>query len=71
VSLFVPILATLILKRPTVPAAYASVVAGNAALFVVAWLTGGHGYGWAPPVSLALLVSAASFGLATVARPAR
>jgi SSS family solute:Na+ symporter len=71
VSLFVPILATLILKRPTVPAAYASVVAGNAALFVVAWLTGGHGYGWAPPVSLALLVSAASFGLATVARRAR
>ena len=61
VSLFVPILATLVLKRPSAKAAYASVVGGILALFLVAWLTGGNGYGWASPVFVALLVSVAAF----------
>ncbi|HEX6324686.1 MAG TPA: sodium:solute symporter family protein [Vicinamibacterales bacterium] len=66
VSLFVPILATLLIARPSTKAAYASVIAGIAALFGVAWLTGGRGYGWASPVFVALLVSAAAFGLASL-----
>ena len=71
VSLLVPILATLLMKRPSTLAAYASVVAGIATLFVVGWMTGGRGYGWATPVFIALLVSAAAFGLATLARRPR
>lgn len=61
VSLLVPILATLVMRRPPVVAAYVSVVAGIAGLFVVSWLTGGRGYGWAQPVFVASLVSAAAF----------
>ena len=71
VSLLVPILATLVLKAPTVAAAYTSVIAGITALFLVAWMTGGAGYGWASPVFIALLVSGAAFGLATALRPNR
>ncbi len=63
VSLFVPILATLVLARPSTAAAYASVTAGIAALFAVSWLTAGRGYGWATPVFIALLVSAAAFAI--------
>jgi SSS family solute:Na+ symporter len=66
VSLLVPILATLLMKRPPVSAAYASVIAGIAALFAVSWMTGGRGYGWAQPVFVASLVSAAAFGLASL-----
>ena len=71
VSLFVPILATLLLRRPSTEAAYASVAAGIAALLYVSWLTDRVGYGWATPVFIALLVSGAAFGLATLARPSR
>ena len=71
VSLFVPILATLVLKSPSAPAAYASVVAGILALFFVAWLTGGSGYGWASPVFIALLVSVSAFGLGSLGNAAR
>jgi SSS family solute:Na+ symporter len=64
VSLLMPILATLLMKHPPVSAAYASVVAGIAALFLFSWVTGGRGYGWAPPVFLACLTSAAAFAAA-------
>lgn len=66
VSLLVPILATLLMDRPSIAAAYASVVAGIATLFLVAWATSGRGYGWANPAFIALLVSAAAFGLASL-----
>lgn len=69
VSLFVPILATLVMKRPSTPAAYASVVAGIATLFAVSWMTGGRGYGWVTPVLIALIVSSAAFIAATLLRP--
>ncbi len=68
VSLLVPILATLLMERPSTAAAYASVIAGIAALFAVTWLTGGRGYGWAAPVFIALLVSGAAFGLASLGK---
>ena len=71
VSLLVPILATLLMAKPSVAAAYASVVAGIAALFIVGWLTGGRGYGWATPVFISLLVSAAAFGLASLGNAGR
>ena len=71
VSLLVPILATLLMARPETRAAYASVITGLAALFVVSWLTDGRGYGWATPVFVALLVSAAGFALATLGNAAR
>lgn len=70
VSLFVPILATLVLDRPPVPAAYASVVSGIVTLFATSWATDGLGFGWATPVFVALLVSVAAFG-ATVAMNGR
>ncbi|MEX2273545.1 MAG: sodium:solute symporter family protein [Vicinamibacterales bacterium] len=66
VSLLVPILGTLLMKQPPVSAAYASVIAGIVALFVVSWLTGGRGFGWAQPVFVASLVSAAAFGAAAL-----
>lgn len=61
VSLFMPILGSLLMARPSTTAAYASVVTGIATLFAVAWLTAGLGYGWASPVFIALLVSGAAF----------
>ena len=69
VSLFVPILATLLMKRPSTAAAYASVIAGIATLFTVSWLTDGRGYGWVTPVLIALLVSGSAFAVASAARP--
>lgn len=69
VSLFVPILATLLMARPSTRGAYASVVAGIATLFAVSWMTGGRGYGWVTPVLIALLVSSAAFAAATLAAP--
>lgn len=61
VSLLVPILATLLLPRPSARAAFASVVAGILALAGISLLTDGRGYGWATPVFLAELVSVAAF----------
>ena len=71
VSLFVPILATLLMKKPSTPAAYASVITGIATLFAVSWLTGGRGYGWVTPVLIALLVSAAAFGTVALVKTSR
>lgn len=71
VSLFMPILGSLLMARPSRTAAYASVVAGIAALFAVAWITNGNGYGWATPVFLALLISAAAFGVASLGNGTR
>lgn len=61
VSLLVPILATLVMARPSPRAAYASVVAGITALAVLSLMTAGRGYGWATPVFLASLVSGVVF----------
>ena len=63
ISLLIPVLATLLMTRPPVSAAYASVVAGIVALFAVSLHTGGRGYGWAQPIFVASLVSAAAFAL--------
>jgi SSS family solute:Na+ symporter len=63
ISLLIPVLATLLMTRPPVPAAYASVIAGITALFAVSVQTGGRGYGWAQPILVASLVSAAAFAL--------
>lgn len=71
VSLLVPILATLLMERPSPAAAYASVATGIVALFVVSWLTGGKGYGWASPVFIASLVSGAGFAAATLGNAVR
>ena len=73
VSLFVPILATLVMRAPSTLAAYASIGAGISTLFGVTWLTGGRGYGWATPVFISLLVSATAFAIASLgnARAAR
>lgn len=65
VSLFVPILATLLMRTPSTRGAYASVVSGIATLLVVSWLTGGRGYGWVTPVLIALVISAAAFAAGT------
>jgi len=67
----VPILATLVMERPSPAAAYASVATGIAALFVVSWLTGGKGYGWASPVFIASLVSGAGFAVASLGNAGR
>jgi Na+/pantothenate symporter len=71
VSLFVPILATLLMARPSARAAYASVAAGIASLFLVAWHTGGQGYGLASPVFVALLVSVTAFGIVSLGNTGR
>ena len=66
VSLFMPILATLLLRQPSSRAAYASISSGIGSLLLIHWLTGGRGYGWATPVFLALLVSAVAFALGSL-----
>jgi solute:Na+ symporter, SSS family len=66
VSLFVPILATLLFREPSSRAAYASIATGISSLLLIQWMTEGRGYGWATPVFLALLISAAAFGLASL-----
>jgi len=73
VSLFVPILGALMLQRPSPLAAYVGIATGLAVIGV-AWYTGWKGYGWATHVFIALLVSAAAFGLVSLGnarRPAR
>ena len=67
VSLFVPILATLLMARPSTIGAYMSVGVGITTLFAAGWLTGGKGYGWATPVFIALLVSAVAFAVTSAA----
>jgi SSS family solute:Na+ symporter len=70
VSLFVPMLATLVMRTPSTSAAYASVIAGILTLVTVSWLTGGRGYGWTTPVLISLVVSSVCFAVvATVPRP--
>lgn len=69
VSLFVPILATLLMAKPSTRGAYASVVTGIVTLFAVSWMTGGRGYEWVTPVLIALLVSSAAFVAATMTAP--
>ena len=71
VGLFMPILATLLLRRPSTVAAYASIATGIVTLFAVTWLTAGNGYGWASPVFIALLVSAAAFAVASLGNAGR
>ena len=70
VSLFVPILGALILKRPSPVAAYVG-IAGGLSVLAAAWFTGWKGYGWATPVFIALLASATAFGLASAGNAAR
>jgi SSS family solute:Na+ symporter len=68
VSLLVPILATLLLPRPSARAAFASVVAGILALAGISLLTNGRGYGWATPVFLAELISIGVFAAVELSR---
>src|SRR5687767_8266303 len=70
VSLFVPILGALVLKRPSTAAAYSGIATGLATL-AVAWFTGWKGLGWATPVFVALLISSAAFAIATIIQRSR
>ncbi len=63
VSLFVPVIAALHTRRAGAPEALAAIGAGVAVLLSVQLLSGGAGYGLWNPTLIALVVSAAAFGL--------
>jgi len=71
VSLFVPIIAGLYLRRVGTPEALAAIGAGVAALAAVQLGTGGRGLGPFPPVVVGLLAAAAACALSLALRPPR
>ena len=71
VSLFVPIVAGLYVRRVGTPEALAAIGAGVAALAAAQLGTGGRGLGPFPPVVVGLLTAAAACALVLLRRPRR
>jgi SSS family solute:Na+ symporter len=71
VSLFVPIVAGLYLRRAGTPEALAAIGAGIAALAAAQLGTGGRGLGPFPPVVVGLLAAAGACALSLALRPRR
>jgi SSS family solute:Na+ symporter len=71
VSLFVPLLAGLYVRKAGTPEALAAIGAGVAALVAVQIGTGGRGLGPLPPVLVGLLAAAAACALSLILRPRR
>jgi SSS family solute:Na+ symporter len=71
VSLFVPVVAGLYLRRTGTPEALAAIAAGIAGLAAAQLGTGGRGLGPFPPVLVGLLAAAAACALGLALRPAR
>jgi len=69
VSLFVPIIAGLYLRRVGTPEALAAIGAGVAALAAVQLGTGGRGLGPFPPVAVGLMAAATACALVLALRP--
>ncbi len=71
VSLFVPILAGLYMRRAGTPEAVAAIGAGVGALMAIQLGTGGRGYAGLTPALIGLIASAAGFAVVLAARPRR
>jgi SSS family solute:Na+ symporter len=71
VSLFVPVVAGLYVRRTGTPEALAAVGAGIAGLVAAQLGTGGRGLGPLPPVLVGLLAAAAACGLSLILRARR
>jgi SSS family solute:Na+ symporter len=71
VSLFVPVLAGLYVRKAGTPEALAAIGAGVAALVAAQLGTGGRGLGPLPPVLVGLLAAAAACALSLILRPRR
>lgn len=68
VSLFVPVLAGLYVRRAGTPEAFAAIAAGIAVMLAVQLATGGAGFGVVSPALAGLIASAAGCALALAAR---
>jgi SSS family solute:Na+ symporter len=68
VSLFVPILGGLFVRRATTREAMAAIVAGVAAMLAVHLSTGGRGYDWVSPALVGLAAATAAFGALLIFR---
>jgi SSS family solute:Na+ symporter len=68
VSLFVPILAGLYIRRATTFSALVSIASGVVGMLVVQLSTGGRGYGMWTPALIGLLAAIAGFCVVLVAR---
>jgi SSS family solute:Na+ symporter len=71
VSLFVPIVAGLYVRRSTATGALAAIAAGVSGMMTVQLLTGGAGYGVLTPAPAGLLAAAAAWAIVTLATPAK
>jgi SSS family solute:Na+ symporter len=70
VSLFVPIVAGLYVRRSTSAGAVTAIVAGVAGMMTVQLLTGGAGYGVLTPAPAGLIAAAAAWAIVTLVNPA-
>jgi solute:Na+ symporter, SSS family len=70
VSLFVPIVAGLYVRRSTSAGALAAIVAGVGGMMTIQLLTSGAGLGVLTPASAGLIAAAAAWGIVTIASPA-
>jgi SSS family solute:Na+ symporter len=71
VSLFVPIVAGLYVRRSTSAGALAAIAAGVGGMMTVQLLTGGAGYGILTPAPAGLIAAGAGWAIVTVVNPAR
>ena len=68
VSLFVPVVGGLFVRRAGTPEAFASIAAGIATLLAVQFTTGGRGFGILNPNLLGLAAAALAFGVTMAVR---
>jgi solute:Na+ symporter, SSS family len=71
VSLFVPIVAGLYVRRSTSAGALAAITAGVGGMMTVQLLTGGAGYGILTPAPAGLIAAGAGWAIVTFVNPAR
>ena len=71
VSLFVPILAGLYVRRARTPHAMAAIVAGVSSMLIVEFATGGRGWGLLTPALVGLAAAIAAFLIVVTTRGAR
>lgn len=71
VSLFVPVVGGLFVRRAGTPEAFASIAAGIATLLAVQFTTGGRGFGILNPNLLGLAAAALAFGVTMAVRRGR
>lgn len=73
VSLFVPLLAGLVTRRPGAGAAWVAIVAGTCTMVVVQTATAGRGYGWITPAFAGIVLATLAFAIAaaTAAKPSK